>query len=283
VVILGMRLKLPLKPMQRIVLPGVFALFTIAGANGQAPFAPKIKIILLGTFHYGETTDRHSTSFPDLFSLKRQQEIEQLTQRLALQKPDKIIIEAVPKRQALIDSLYLRYQQRQLSDSSWVRNEIVQLGFRTASKTKAKLICADYRQELPYDVLKKYEEDHKQDTNPPFFDTPWPFVNTGRLKLAETDLRRYYLQLNSQEDRQRSLYDYLHYALSYGKGNDYTGVDLSVAWYSRNLKIMANVFRSLEPSDKCILLIMGSSHTAVLHQLLADHPRFEIVELTSVL
>jgi len=254
-------------------------------AQNKKLSSPKIKIILLGTFHFGETTDRNKISFPDLFGTKRQSELDQLTTKLAAQQPDAVFVETRSQSAALLDSLFQAYRQGQLRDTSWLRNEIVQIGFRTALKTarKAVPIGIDHRQELPYESMKKYEVDHQYDNNPPFFDLPYPFDKSEIKKLEQVTLQQYLIQLNDKRARQRSMYDYLHYALMYGKGSDYTGVEFATSWYNRNLKVMTNILRELKPSDKYILVIMGSGHTSLLHELFADHPMFEIVEVSSIL
>ncbi len=274
--------------MRLTLLFTVFVFGIIAfnfSAKSQTPgTSPKVKVILLGTFHFGETSDRNRTSFPDLFSTSRQEQLDQLASKLAASNPDKIFVEAEPGRQGRIDSLYEQYRHHRLKDSSWLRNEIVQIGFRTGVKLngKAKIICADHRQELPYNAMQQYEKAHQKDSNPPFFDSPYPFTNK-KSSLSKSDMRKYLLSLNDSEARQRSMYDYLHYALLYGNGQDYTGADFTTAWYGRNLKIMTNIFRALDANDRCILVVMGSGHTAILHELLAGHPRIEVVDLASVL
>ncbi len=70
----------------------VLSIFLLTTATYAQP-TPKIKILLLGTFHFGETGDKGKTAFNDLFSAKRQQEIQQLTNQLARLNPDKIFVE----------------------------------------------------------------------------------------------------------------------------------------------------------------------------------------------
>lgn len=53
----------------------------------------KIKIILMGTFHYGATGDRNSTNFKDLFSERRQKELDFMTSKLNAFGVKKIFVE----------------------------------------------------------------------------------------------------------------------------------------------------------------------------------------------
>ncbi len=244
----------------------------------------KIKVILIGTFHYGQTSDKGKTSFTDLFSDKRQSELDDIATKLSNFGVKKFFIETQASQQKKVDSLFSLFQSKKLVDTVELRDEQVQIAFRTALKNKAKLVATDNRQELPYDKINAYEEAHKNDSvnTYPFFDIPYPFT-TKRKKLSESVLSDYYIQLNNIYSRQVIMYDYLHYALSYGKDADFTGVEFTLSWYDRNLKIFTNILRNTDyKDDKVVAVLYGSSHTAVLRHFFEDHPAFEVVDLDTV-
>jgi Family of unknown function (DUF5694) len=266
----------------------VLVFLTCCSARGQAVFPPKINVILLGSFHYGATSDRNSTKFPDLFSAKRQAELDSLVQQLAAARITKIFVEGEVREQANMDKLLAKYLSGAALDTVTARDEIVQIGFRAAKRLDLTTVrCVDVKQELPYDAMDKFERESAQDTtlkSPPFFDIPWPFADTTRtLRLSRTSLPAYYIGLNDTYRRQANLYDYLHYAMAYGRGKDYTGVDFTTSWYNRNLKIYANILRELQPTDSTILVLFGASHTNMLRQFFTDHPSFHVVDLAEVL
>ena len=64
--------------IKRIILFLLISVTSFAQTKNE-----KIKIILMGTFHYGATGDRNSTNFKDLFSEKRQKELEILLNPIA--------------------------------------------------------------------------------------------------------------------------------------------------------------------------------------------------------
>ena len=132
--------------------------------------------------------------------------------------------------------------------------------------------------------MEAWEKKHKDDKNPySFFDAEYPF-KTKRKKLSESTLGEYFIQLNNLYSRQAILYDYLHYALSYGTDNDYTGENLTSVLYDRNLKIFTNILRNTDiKTDNTVVVLMGTSHTAFLRQFFENHPYFEIIELENVL
>lgn len=265
----------------------IFLLPIISKAQETA-FPKKIKVILLGTFHFGSTSDKNRTSFPDLFSEKRQQELDEMVNKLAKVNPAKIFIEASKSYQQTSDSNYNLYSKEQLKDSSDLRNEIAQIGYRLAKKaTLNPPLCVDYKQEIRYDLINQFEKGIGADSTlqyPKFFDIAYPFIDTTkRISLKKMDLSTYYKGLNDEYHRKQNEFDYLHYALNYGYKEDYSGAEFTASWYSRNLKIFTNILRELEPKDDCIVIIFGSGHTAILRQFFENHPSFEIIDLEKVL
>ena len=251
-------------------------------------FPAKIKVILLGTFHYGQTSDRNKTTFSDLFSPKRQAELDKLVKDLAATNPTKIFVESLPTNQVKLNSQYDLYQKNNLTDTIILRNEVQQIGFRLAKLAKLPTpIAVDYQQELPYDEMNKFEKGIGADTTikwPPFFDIPYPFTDTTKnISLKKMSLSRYYVGMNSEYYRKRLQFDYFHYAMSYGYKDSYVGADYTTSWYNRNLKIYTNILRELKPTDNCIVILFGSSHTNLLRQFFNDHPSFEIIELDQII
>jgi hypothetical protein len=274
------QVKQRMKPLFTLLI----LLLPLPNVYGQSQ-PPKIKVVLLGTFHYGETSDGGKTDFPDLFSTRRQQELEQIATKLARFGVNKFFVEMQFTRQKTADSLFNLYHNGRLTDTITLRDEIVQLAFRTAKLTNCKLVASDNRQELPYDKIKAYEQQHENDSIYPysFFTQPYPF-KTKQKPLKELSLTDYYIQINNQYNREKIQFDYLHYALSYGEGTDFTGEAFTLSWYDRNLKIFTNILRNLDVSkDKEIVILFGSSHTAILRQFFSNHPFFEIIELERVL
>jgi hypothetical protein len=244
----------------------------------------KIKVILLGTFHYGATSDKGKTTFPDLFSIKRQRELESIAKSLASFGVTKFFLERPVKGQSKQDSLFDKYKNKTLKDTFVLREEGIQIAFRTALINNAKLIASDSRQELPYAMIEEYEKEHQSDTvnSYPFFDIKYPF-NQKQQKLNEVTLSQYYIQLNNNYNRQAHMFDYIHYALGYGKDTNYVGENFALSWYDRNLKIFTNILRNIDiKTDKVIVVLYGSSHTSLIRHFFEDHPNFEIIELNLV-
>ncbi len=255
------------------------SLTTIAQTKNE-----KIKIILMGTFHYGATGDKNSTSFKDLFSKKRQEELEFITEKLNAFGVKKIFVETDFRDQKKSDSLYNAFKNGKLKDSVAVRREEVQVAFRLGKIKNLPIIAADNRQDLDYNSINNYEKKHKDDKPnlDSFFEIPYPFTQKLK-KLSESSLHDYYVQLNSTYARQANQYDYLHYAMGYGEKEDFTGEQLVLSFYDRNLKIYNTILRNIDlKTDKVILVLFGAAHTNILRQFFENHPYFDIVELETV-
>ncbi|MBD2754347.1 DUF5694 domain-containing protein [Spirosoma validum] len=258
-------------------------------ASVQAQQTPKIKVLLLGTFHFGETSDKGKIAFDDLFSAKRQQELQQLTNVLARLKPDKIFVENEPDRQAHWDSVYTQYRQGKL-DTTTIRNEIFQVALRTARKAGlSRVICVDHHQPLPYDKLEAFEKRTSKDSlalrkmaTYKLLSAPYPYPKKTKT-LAGSSLRDYLLCVNSADYDAGNRADYFVYAPSSGYDNDYTGVEFITSWYDRNAKILTNILRSAEPTDTFHIVLFGSSHMLPLRHYFQMHPYFDVVELADVL
>ncbi|SFC27760.1 DUF5694 domain-containing protein [Spirosoma endophyticum] len=250
---------------------------------------PKIRILLLGTFHFGETQDKGKTSFDDLFSAKRQQELQQLTNQLARLKPDKIFVENEPGQQAHWDSLYSQYRQGTL-DTNVVRNEIFQVGLRTARKAGLpRVFCVDHQQPLPYDKLEAFDQRTSKDSvalrkmaTYKLLSLPYPYPKKTQ-KLANSTLRDFYTYINSAEYDAGNRADYFVYAPAGGYDNDYTGVEFITSWYERNAKIFTNILRQAEPTDKLHIVLFGSAHMLPLRHYFQMHPFFDVIEVADVL
>jgi hypothetical protein len=267
----------------------LIVILSVTSTFGQAVLVglpnQKIKVILLGTFHYGATSDRNSTSFPDLFSAKRQAELDIIAQKLVSAGVDKFMLECATEKQAGLSANFDFYKNAKMVDSAMLRNEITQIAYRTALLNNAKLVATDNPQELPYGKIEKYEKKHKNDTVNvyPFFEVKYPFTKKLK-KLKEATLSEYYIQMNGLYYRQSIMYDYLHYALGYGVGNDFVGQSLTLSWNDRNLKIFTNILRNIDPkTNKTIAVLYGAAHTTAIRHFFEDHPYFEIVELDEVL
>jgi len=275
--------------IKRINVLFLSLLSTAVFGQNPPPKLPHIKVLLVGTFHFGNTSDKGRISFDDLFSPKRQQELQGLTNQLAGLKPDKIFVEHEPDQQQRWDSLFTLYRAGRL-DTTALRNEIFHVGIRTARKAGlTRVICVDHQQELPYDQLEAFNQRLEKDSagqkeiaSYELLNYPFSYPKKTR-QLASSSLIDYYLYLNSAANQAIDQAEYFVYPPAYGYGRDYTGVSLLSGWYERNAKIFTNILRKANSQDKLYIVLFGSSHMLPLRHFFQNHPYFEVVELSSVL
>ncbi len=263
----------------------------------------KIKIILLGTFHFNQSLDSTSKLHSNLFSVKRQQELTEIIDKLVKQKPDKIFLEFSPKDQKYYDDIYNDYVNGKEPERLRTKaNEIFQLGMKTAKRAGLKnVIGINYQpQELAekgykplniadkalqdlYIAIGNFEDSTK--SNAQFYDLAFPQRQPKQDSLLQkTTLTDFILQLNDSKRQQFEEYNNWNYFYSIGKDNmnatDYVGT----FWYGANVRNYNNVLRQVDiEKDKCYLIIYGSSHISFLKYLFTMNPYFEVLDLNKVL
>ncbi len=264
----------------------------------------KIKIILLGTFHFNQSLDSSSKLHSNLFTDKRQKEVNDIVMKLAAQKPDKIFLEFTEKNQPYYDSIYTDYLKGQEPKKNKDKaNEFFQLGMKAAKKLgHTKIHGMNYQpQELAdssfepknniealtrdlYLALGNYEDSTR--ANAEFYDMPYPY-RLPKLDslLQKSTLSNFLIYLNSKTKLQRDEYVNWNFFLSVGTGSDMTFSDyVGNFWYGTNLRNYNNVLRKVDyKNDNCYLIIYGSSHVPILKYFFEMNPFFEVVDINKVL
>lgn len=224
------------------------------------------EVMVLGTFHFAQYDD-----YVDVLEPARQEQLGRVLDGLEGFAPDRIAVEYPRARSARLDSAYRRYLDRP-ADSVASRNEIQQVGFRLARRLERDRVHAvDVRMDLWHDSIE-------------VFDERWPDARSdlrGRWdvryrspdpdELAERPLAEILVAANRDlPPSQGTLYGRF---LPLVKEDVYAGALKLRPWYDRNLRIVQNLFRALEPGDGRLLLVIGSSHVRVLKQILELTPQ----------
>ncbi|MVN77467.1 hypothetical protein GO988_14115 [Hymenobacter sp. HMF4947] len=222
--------------------------------------------------------------------------------QLAQFRPDIILIEAEPKEQGQLDSLYSLYQKGllQLARLPTGRSERYQVGFALAKQLQLPSPKAvDYYAATSQSLLST-------GTNIEAY--------TQDLKLLQATARP--LRTLVQHDS-LSLYDYLALAnqpamiallhrvqfntpalvmngtfaadgtntVELGKvDTEYIGAHFITLFYNRNLKIYSNMLRAQQQSQaKRVLAVFGLAHVGVLEELFAANPAYQVVHAATYL
>lgn len=260
----------------------------------------KIHVMVVGSDHLNQLYNKQPES--DVFSPKKQAELARVRARLARFRPDMIMIEAEPREQAQIDSLYALYQKGllQLESLPTGRSERYQLGFALARQLHLPSPKAvDYYAATSQSLLST-------GTNIEAY--------TQGLKLLQTTARP--LRRLVQRDS-LSLYDYLALVnqpaivnllhrvqfntpalvmngsfapdgtntVELGKvDREYIGAHFITLFYNRNLKIYSNLLRAQQQTQaKRVLVLFGVAHVGVLQELCGVNPAYEVVPAATYL
>ncbi|HUO86729.1 MAG TPA: DUF5694 domain-containing protein [Thermoanaerobaculia bacterium] len=261
----------------------------LAAGTVPEPFGeePAGQILLLGTFHFSDAgLDNYRPEHDiDVFSERRQAEIEEVLERLAAFQPTKVAVEVMPARQARLDDEYRAYLAGELELSS---NEIHQIGFRLAARLEHERVWAvdaERRFYEPWVDPDEYAAEHGQTE---VLEDPWPeryealYRYEDRLKVEQT-LREHLLYRNRPEVALRNAGRYLVESFGAGRGDEYPGVDSKIAWYNRNLRIFANLKRITERDGERILLVIGHGHLGILRHAVEASPEYRLVEVEDYL
>ena len=269
------------------------ALLPLQG-SAQGGVVAKIHIMVVGSDHLNQLYTKQPQS--DVFSVKKQAELQTVRMHLAHFRPDLILVEAEPKEQGQLDSLYALYQggHLQLNSLPTGRSERYQVGFALAKQLGLPSPKGvDYYAATSQSLLSTGTgiEAYRQD-----------------LKLLQTTARP--LRTLVQHDS-LSLYTYLAFVnqpamialvhrvqfntpalvvngtfsptgtntVDLGKvDTDYIGAHFITLFYNRNLKIYSNILRAQQQYHAHrVLVLFGVAHVGVQQELLAANPAYHVV------
>jgi hypothetical protein len=271
-------------------------------------------VLLLGTFHFQDAglDWYHPQHDIGILSEQRQHELHEVLTRLAAFEPTKIAVECRPDTQAQLDREYQDYLQQRFS---LPQSEIYQLGFRLAQRLghprvygidawgryyEPPLDLELYGQgrttkELnrfledqfhfdPNDTLRQYAQRHNQE----HYITAWEQIFMAAAQAGDRDkttqsLRETLVRCNREQVLLENHGVYLTGWFKIGVGREYPGVDWVTAWYSRNLRIFANLQRITEDREERLLVIYGLGHIPLLRHCVLASPDYRLVEVDEYL
>lgn len=281
-------------------LLGGFGLWFPLQATAQTPAKIPIEIMVVGFDHLNQLYA--NTPQSDVFSPRKQAELAQLRAHLRRFKPTSILLEAEPKEQAQLDSLYAAYQRGQLTFATLPtgRSERYQIGFALANELHLSTPQGiDYYESTSQSLLSTGRN-----------------IAAFRQGLQELQQIARPLKRLVQHDS-LSVYNYIalvnqpavvalaHRALfntpalvtggtfstlatntaNLGRVDTaYIGAHYITLFYNRNLKIYSNLLRAQQKShSQRILVVLGLTHVGVQEELLAANPAYRVVHAATYL
>jgi hypothetical protein len=275
----------------------VFAAIGSLAAEQGAPekdtmawFSPEhatAKLLILGTFHFKDAgLDSYKPEVDvDIMSESRQKELGKILDQLAEFNPTKILIEVKSDREAEFNERFSQYLAGEYELGS---NEIYQVAFKLAKRLghqRLYAVDANGRRYKDLPSAEEYAKEHGQSF--PMADE-WSERFMAAYKVedhakAERTLSEHLLFLNSEEQLR---FSHGHYVLSYlamGESDEYPAADhVTGWWYNRNLRILGNIYRVVEPDDRLLLLI-GAGHVPIIQHAADSSPEIELIDLAKVL
>ncbi len=101
-------------------------------------------------------------------------------------------------------------------------------------------------------------------------------------QLQKGTIREILMQNNSAEAERMGVGFYFD-LLRAGSRTNHVGSYLTSEWWRRNMIIYENILKRLDGREKKILVLFGSSHTALLKEFMKYNKEMEVVEVDTVL
>jgi hypothetical protein len=285
---------------------GLLAAARPAAAQTAAPLNTKIKVYLVGTFHFNSSdSDVIKGTKVDMSTPAKQRELDELVSKLQKTQADKVFVEWKQEyRQRFVDSTYALYRkgQREVGNQRDNNNEVVQIGYRLAKKlNRPKVYCADADGVFDYGAALDYAKSHGQEPILKGFSGPAQAGDSvgllieKRVKAIEAarpavpkrpmnNMLNLFKVLNSPEVNQANMDGYLLTDARVGGGTNYAGADLGGDYFKRNVRIYTNLLRAVDVQrDKSIVLIIGQGHVSLLKSILRYNSLFEVAEVLPLL
>ncbi|RTY87060.1 DUF5694 domain-containing protein [Flavobacterium sp. RSP15] len=269
-----------------LILSLIFSLY----ATGQE----KTKVLLLGTYHFGATSDKNKGS-DDVLNPKKQAELNLLLKKLKAYNPEKIYVENQPSRQRHWDSIFVAYQ---VDKALKIKNEIFQIGIKLAENLKFKtgVTCVDWQQDSENSFNEKAYVEYRNKINlyQNFLETKKPSVFSEHDKLIGIKIQKINIEIPKMTMvdafKKINSKSYLN-DIFYGNITAFLDIDSNQngVFYAhdnmiRNTNIYKNIIQDiLKNNPKKALVLYGAGHIRALKDYLECHPSIEIIEVDQYL
>ncbi|MDZ7647190.1 MAG: DUF5694 domain-containing protein [Cytophagales bacterium] len=250
----------------------------------SAPFEsqPKSKVMILGTFHFNDGgNDSYKPKYSvNIKSPSRQKEVAALLEILKEFRPTKVTIENMPERQAFHDSLYTEFLKDNYQPGA---NEIYQICYRLAKMMGHEKVytidapARSYEPEIDVDkvIPLLHQENYKDSTYSKLYFSLYAKEDSLKSVLP---LRTTLLYQNNPTRLNLGLGHYLIGDFKVSVPGNYAGPDAAIYWWSRNLRIFANILKlAAESKEERVFVMIGAGHLPILRFLAVACPEIEFV------
>ena len=257
-------------------------LCSFVAATGYAQ-QKKTQVLLLGSFHFDNPgLDVAKFENANILSPQRQKEVLEVVEKIKQFRPDKIFIEMPVEGQQRLDSSFNKYKNGELKLGA---SEIHQIAYRVAKELNhQELYAVDYTEaDFAFDSLMRSATAAKQVEFLKMLQREIEKVEKDFNESLKTKtVKNILLHHNSPEVIQESVGIYYEFLIA-GKKGDHVGSYVTSEWWRRNMIIYENILKSLTGKEERILVLFGSGHTALLHEMMKYNKKLELVPLADVL
>ena len=276
-----------------------FLIISLTSFSNMQVQEKQVEIMLVGFDHLSQMDN--GTESSNIFSKKKQKEIQQLAKKLEAFQPDMLMVELEPQEQKSIDSLFNLYKtgQQSLQDFENGAGETMQIGFRMAKDLQLPgVVGVNYYDSTSQSLLKEGKNiEIFQEALKKLQQTARPLKQ--KVQTNELSIYDYIKTMNQPEfiDLTHHLIFNLPAYIQQGKfsekgnynkeipiNNEYIGAEYISLFYNRNLKIYSNILnKQLETGNKKLLVIIGQAHVGVLQDLIEENPTYKITSVVDYL
>ena len=254
---------------------------SIAANTGETQ-PSDVEVMILGVYHFSSPeSDLVNVHADDVFSPKRQRELENLVQTLAQWKPTRIAVEEQADGPSFRLVNYSDAERLLLTKKS----ETVQLGFRLAQHLGHEGVFGFDEQpregEPDYFPFGKVQSFAERSSNERLLETLISELQAmsalEEKTMKDRSVAENLYRHNDPELVVRMHQKFYYSMLSIGDGEAQPGAELNAYWYMRNAKMFAKLDLISVPGDR-VLVIVGSGHVTWLRHFVESMPHYRLVE-----
>lgn len=244
----------------------------------------KPKVLIMGTFHMGQTGDVFQLEQDNLLTEKRQKEIEEVCDRIKPFSPTKIAVEVDKKRNQWLNDKYERYLK---NTYELEQNEVYQIGFRLAKALKHKEVysidwmekgvatknAGDISNWLKENLPEMYTE---------LFGWLEEKIEADKINKEYKTILEQYREVNDRLEIKNHHSKYVNYARVKNE-EEFIGLEWLLWWYQRNLILFSNLADLVTKDEERILFIVGSAHVQIVSNFCEESGLFELESIENYL
>ena len=233
-----------------------------------------IEVMVLGTYHFtGGGQDLHNADVDDHLSAQRQREIDAVVARLAVFRPDRIMVELEPRHEAGFNAEYHAWLD---GERALTVNERQQLGMKLAARLgHERLYAVDHQNGMDFEAMIGAAQAAGQSRLLEQFERFNAEVPAMMAQFEHGPVRERLLAANSPViDEMHRLYLVL---AQMGASENPVGAQQMGAWWERNLVIFSRAAGHAEPGER-IIVIYGSGHKTLLERFFDRAPGYVLVD-----